>query len=191
MLAFAGVACAQESGCLTVKKISASHHALQQGGEIIELTVKLVAAHCNIPVDVKSPMNKPELSVEAAEGLEPTRPVVEIGGFGDAPVIDSIWMGSEVTTRFTVHAFREASVGEHRIPATLNYTAQDANGNTASHTLALSIPVKVIAPPKPGFWDEHPDARNRLVLTGEVLLAIVAIPILMVGQLLGFYHWDC
>jgi hypothetical protein len=190
MLAFAGVACAQESGCLTVKKISASHHALQQGGQI-ELTVKLAAAHCNIPIDVKSPMNKPEVSVEAAEGLEATRPVVEIGGFGDAPVIGSIWMGSEVTTRFTVHAFREASVGEHKIPATLTYTAQDANGNTASHTLALSIPVKVIAPPKPGFWDEHPEARQRLVTTGEVLLAIIVMPIWIIGSMLGFYRWDC
>src|SRR5262249_41746940 len=100
-------------------------------------------------------------------------------------------MGSEVTTRFTVHAFREASVGEHRIPATLTYTAQDANGNTASHTLGLSIPVKVIAPPKPGFWDEHPQARKTLVTTGEVLLVIVAFPVMLVGSILGFYQWDC
>jgi hypothetical protein len=96
-----------------------------------------------------------------------------------------------VTARFTLHAFHEASVGEHKIPATLIYPAQDANGNVASHTLALNVPVKVIEPPKPGFWDEHPEVRQRLVMTGEVLLVIIAFPILIIENILGFNRWDC
>lgn len=190
MLAFAGLARAQEPGCLTVKKISASHHALQQGGDI-EVKVKLAAVHCGIPIDVKMPRNKTEVAVEAPQELEVSPPVVEIGGFGEGPVTGSTWMGTEVTARFTLHAFRETSLGEHTIPATVTYTAQDANGNVASHTLALSIPVKVIAPPKSGFWDEHPEARKNLVTTGEVLLVIIAMPLFIVGSILGFYHWDC
>jgi hypothetical protein len=189
MLALAGSACAQGPGCLTVKKISASHHAVQQGGDL-ELTVKLVTSNCNIPIDVKTPMNRAEFSVQVPEEFEASRSVVAIGGFAGAPV-GTTWMGSEITTRFTLHAFREASIGKHAIPATLTYTAQDENGNIGSHTLALSIPVKVVAPPKPGFWDEHPVARKTLVTTGEVLLVIITYPVLLVGGILGFYRWDC
>jgi len=188
MLAFAGVACAQDSGCLTVKKISASHHALQQGGDI-ELNVKLSAEHCSLPIDVKAPRTA-ALSVQDQEGFQTYLPVVEINDFENPPV-GSTWMAHAVTARFTLHAFREASVGQHTIPATLTYTAQDANGNVASQTLALNIPVKVIEPPKPGFWDEHPEARQRLVTTGEVLLVIVAMPVFIIGNILGFYRWDC
>jgi hypothetical protein len=189
MFAFAGLARAQEPGCLTVKKISASHHALQQGGDI-ELKVKLTAADCGIPIDVKMPMNRAEVAVEVPQEFEASRPVVEIGGFGERPVT-GVWVGKEVTTRFTLHAFRDTSLGEHTIPATVTYMAQDANGNVANHTLALSIPVKVIAPPKPGFWDEHPQTRKTLVTTGEVLLVIVMMPVFFVGSILGFYQWDC
>jgi hypothetical protein len=100
-------------------------------------------------------------------------------------------MAHAVTARFALHAFYNASVGQHTIPATLTYIAQDANGNIASDTMALNIPVKVIEPPKPGFWDEHSEARKTLVTTGEVLLVIIAMPIMIIGNILGFYRWDC
>ena len=188
MLAFTGLACAQDSGCLTIKKISASHHALQQGGDI-ELSVKLVTGNCSLPIDVKGSKTA-ELSLQDQEGFQTYLPVVEINDIENPPV-SSTWMAHAVTARFALHAFYNASVGEHTIPASLTYTAQDANGNIASHILALNIPVKVIEPPKPGFWDEHSEARKTLVTTGEVLLVIVAMPIMIIGNILGFYHWDC
>ena len=188
MLAFTGVACAQDSGCLTIKKITASHHALQQGGDI-ELSVKLVTGHCSLPIDVKGSRTA-ELSVQDQEGFQTYLPVVEINDFENPPV-GSTWMAHVVTARFALHAFYNASIGQHTIPATLTYTAQDTNGNIASHTLALNIPVKVIEPPKPGFWDEHSEARTTLVTTGEVLLVIVAMPVFIIGNILGFYRWDC
>ena len=190
MLAVAGFANAQESGCLTVKKISASHHALQQTGNI-EVTVKLVTANCGIPMAANIPGKPVDFSVQNQEEFQAYLPVLEINEFDSRPVDGSTWIGHAVTARFTLHAFREASLGKHTIPATLTYSAQDANGNIASHTLALSIPVKVIGPPKPGFWDEHSEARKALVTTGEVLLVIVAIPVLFVGSILGLTRWDC
>lgn len=189
MLAFGGPANAQESSCLTVKKISASHRAVQQGGDI-ELRVKLATVDCSIPIAVQTSTNTTDLSLQPPEGFEASQPVIEIDGFESEPVNGSTWMGHAVTASVRLHAFREASVGEHTIPATLTYTAQDATGNIVSHSLALSIPVKVTPPPKPGFWDEHAQARKTLVTTGEVLLLIIALPVFIVGSILGFYQ-DC
>jgi len=181
---------AEETQCLTVKKISSSHHALQQGGNI-EVSAKLAASHCRIPIDAIGAIERPTLSVQAPEGFQSFLPVVEMEGIEDAPPGSHTWMAHEVIVQFKLHALREAPAGKHAVPATLTYTAIDEQGNSSSHSLALSIPVKVVPPPRPGFWDEHRTARDALVLTGEVLLGIIVLPLWMVGSMLGFFQWDC
>jgi hypothetical protein len=77
------------------------------------------------------------------------------------------------------------------VPGNLTYSSVDEQGNTSSHTVALNFHVQVVQPPKPGYWDQHPQARKAWITTGEVLLVIIALPVLFVGNILGFYRWDC
>lgn len=181
---------AQDSGCLTVKKISSSHHAVQQGGDIV-LTAKLVTSNCRIPVGAVGADKQPVLSVEAPEGFQTSQPTIEIGNFEDIPVSSHTWMAREMTVHFTLHAFQGTPSGKQVVPGTLTYTAVDKKGNTSSHTVALDFPVQVTQPPKPGYWDQHPQARKAWVTTGEVLLVIIVLPVWIVGSILGFYCWDC
>jgi len=181
---------AQDSGCLTVKKITSSHHALQKGGDI-EITAKLVTSHCRIPVGAVGAEPQPVLSVEAPEGFQAGQPTIAIGKIEDIPVSSYTWMAHEVTVHFTLHALQGAPSGEQVVPGTLTYSSLDEKGNTSSHTAALSFPVHVVPPPKPGYWDQHPQARKAWVTTGEVLLVIIALPVWIVGNILGFYRWDC
>jgi hypothetical protein len=181
---------AQDSGCLTVKKISSSNHAVQQGGDIV-LTAKLVTSHCRIPAGAVGAEKQPVLSVEAPEGFQAGQPTIEIGKIENIPVNSYIWMAHEMTVHFTLHAFHGTPSGVQVVPGTLTYTSVDEKGDTSSHTVALNFPIQVVPPPKPGFWDQHPQAREAWVTTGEVLLVIIAMPWFIVGNILGFYHWDC
>jgi hypothetical protein len=181
---------AEETQCLIVKKISNSHRTLQQGGDIV-LTARLVTSHCRIPIDAVGAVKRAVLSVEAPDGFRAGQPTIEIGEIEDSPVTGPTWMAHEMTVRIPLHAYYGAPAGGTAVPATLTYTAIDEQGNSGSHSLALSIPVQVVPPPKPGFWDEHRTARDALVLTGEVLLGIIVLPLWMVGSILGFFQWDC
>jgi len=129
--------------------------------------------------------------VEAPEGFQAGQPTIAIGKIEDIPVNSYTWMAHEVTVHFTLHALQGAPSGEQVVPGTLTYSSLDEKGNTSSHTAALSFPVHVVPPPKPGYWDQHPQARKAWVTTGEVLLVIIALPVWIVGNILGFYRWDC
>src|SRR5262252_3959662 len=181
---------AQDTGCLTVKKISSSHHALQQGGDVV-LTAKLVTSHCRIPVDAVGAEKQPVLSVETPEGFQVSQPAIEIGNIEEIPVNSHTWMAHEMNVHFTLHAFQGTPPGKDVVGGTLTYTSVDERDNTSSITVALNFPVQVMQPPKPGYWDQHPQARKAWVTTGEVLLVIIAMPWFIVGNILGFYRWDC
>jgi hypothetical protein len=181
---------AQDTGCLTVKKISSSHHVVQQGGDI-EITANLVTSHCRIPNDAAGTIEKPVLAVQTPEGFHASLPAIEITRFETTPTWGNTWMAHEMIVHFELHAFREATAGEHAIPATLGYSALDEQGNLFRGSLALSIPVKVVPSPKPGYWDQHPQARKAWVTTGEVLLVIIALPVWIVANVLGFARGDC
>ena len=181
---------AQDTGCLTVKKINSSHHAVQQDEDIV-LTARLVTSHCRIPRGAVGAEKQPVLSVEAREGFQAGQPTIKISKIEDVPVNGYTWMAHEMTVQFTLHAFHWAPPGEQVFPGILTYTSVDEKGDTSSHTVALNFPVRVVPSPKPGYWDQHPQARKAWVTTGEVLLVIIALPWFIVGNILGFYRWDC
>lgn len=181
---------AQDTGCLTLKKISSSHRTLRQGGDI-EVTARLMTSHCSIPIDAAGAVERPVLSLQPPEGFQAGQPTLGIGKIDDTPITNHTWMAHEVTVHFTLHALHGAPAGEQVVPGTLTYTAIDEQDNSGSHSLALSFPVQVAPPPKPGYWDQHPQAREAWVTTGLVLLAIIAMPLFIVGNILGFYRWDC
>jgi hypothetical protein len=173
-----------------VKKISASPYALQQGDDI-EVIVKLQTGRCSIPVDSKDTMKATHVSVHMPEGLGTYPPAVELGGFEDAPVTGDTRKAHEVTGRFVLHASRQAPLGEYLVPATFRYTAEDASGNIGSYSLAVNIPVQVVAPPaKPSHSNQNGKLREVLSKTGLVLLAIALLPVAIVLGLLGGLN-DC
>lgn len=173
---------AQGPECLTVKKLSSSHRTLHPGGDI-ELTAKLVTAHCSIPIDTVEP---PALSLEPPEGFLARQPKINRGEIEEIP--GHIWMAHEMTVHFTLHALYGAPTGDQAVPGTLTYTAVDEQGNTSSHSLALSIPVHVVTPPNP--HDPH-DLKSWLLQPYYIVTGlpgveyVVGVPLLFIEYILG------
>jgi len=174
---------ADQPGCLKVDKIKASHRYLKPG-EMMTVKVRLKPSHCYVAVDsnAATPAN---FFIEPRPGFESVSGGVSYSHFKDANVHSDVSLAGEVEAEVKLKAVQFVPAGQYDVHAWLSYKAADEQGRVRDETVSFTIPVSIAKPTDISYWDEHQKLRDTLVTTGELLLGIAFLPVVIVLSILG------
>ena len=163
----------QTANCLELKKVKIADHVLHQDG-YTQATLTLKVKDCEIIEDHQ----QTAVAFESKPGLEVTLYDIAFGRPDDGSIGASSTRVKEVTVFLKLIASQELPVGESTLRGILTYQAI-SGGAVAPKTLALSIPFKV-APPKPYNADkERSGFIEGLEVVGQIVVGIIALPIVL------------
>jgi hypothetical protein len=177
-----------QPGCLKVEKIRAQHRTLQPG-DTMNVEVRLKTSHCVLMNDYGAGKTA-TLFVEPQPGFESSvGPLDFLGLEGQMPYLDDS-QAHVLQANIELKAGWVPS-GEYEIPVFLNYQALDEQGVSKRESLLFTIPVAIVTSYNPPAAGHHRKWQNGFVIAGEVLLVILASPILILQCLLGNDCWTC
>lgn len=168
--------------CLELKKVKIADHVLHQQGETqAELTLKV--NNCEIIEDHQ----QTTVSFESKPGLEVA---LENVAFHRPNEGESSNQVKELTVTLKLTASPELPVGESTLHGTLTYQAING-GPVAPETVALNIPFKVAPPKPPKTYKEPSGFVKGLEVAGEIVVGIIALPIMLIYCPLSGQCPDC
>ena len=174
MLAAAAAAHAQQPNCLVLKKVKIADHVLHQQGETLA-TLTLKVKNCEIIADHQ----QTTVTFESLRGLDVALDDIAFRRPEDEDQGASLNQVREVTVILKLTASPDFPVGETTLHGMLTYQAV-SGGSVVPKTVGLSIPVKVEWPQPPKQHTEPNAFVQGLEIAGEIMLGIIALPIMLI-----------
>ena len=164
--------------CLQVKKLWMSENALRQGNRV-RIELRMAADHCLL---------------RETKGWRPHPKELSIATQDTEFRIDDLFVAYEkyegtdkarrMTAGFSLQADQNLAEGNHEIPATVFYRAEDDKGNPVDGRLEVKIPIRVVAANAAVKHNLHDAMESKWNLVWEIPAVAAVSPLLIVLAIL-------
>jgi len=176
----------QPANCLKLKKVKLPQHVLHQRTQVLaEVTLKV--KNCLIVEDHQ----QTTVTFESMPGLHVTLDDVVFQRPKDAGVGESSTNVREVVLLLNLAASPGLLVGETTLHGMLTYQAIRNGAAVAPETVALDVPLEVAPPVHEKLFQEPNAFVKGLEVFGEIVVGIIALPIMLIYCPLSGQCPDC
>lgn len=172
----------EQGGCLELKETWSDYNAAVKG-TTTDVHLKFRSHGCHLAVNV--PLSTLSLSTQTQTDFVVKMLSNTYRKVKKSEKSPTGHMADEMKLVVSVNMAGDLAPGNYTVPVVLDYQAIDDQGSLVQKSTTLVIPVKVVGSIQQRHFQEEPDPWKGLKIAGWVAVAVVALPAIVVLEVVG------
>lgn len=172
----------EQGGCLELKETWSDYNALVKG-TTTDVHLKFRSHGCHLAANV--PLSTLSLSTQTQTDFVVKMLSNTYRKVKKSEKSPTEHVADEMKLVVSVNMAGDLAPGNYTVPVVLGYQAIDDQGSLVQKSTTLAIPVKVVGSIQQRHFQEEPDPWKGLKIAGWVAVAVVALPAIVVLEVVG------